>query len=106
MQNGRPSQIAGEERHKAPRTIPENTMGSRTESQRDHTQKTQVGGRSLHRLAVRTSRCGRDNPGSNPGVDIFGATQREHFPGQQGSHIFDVEIPSRGSRRSNYFQLS
>ena len=25
---------------------------------------------SLHRLAVRTSRCGRDNPGSNPGVDI------------------------------------
>ena len=27
--------------------------------------------RSLHRLAVRTSRCGRDNPGSNPGVDIF-----------------------------------
>ena len=25
----------------------------------------------LHRLAVRTSRCGRDNPGSNPGVDIF-----------------------------------
>ena len=25
----------------------------------------------LHRLAVRTSRCGRDDPGSNPGVDIF-----------------------------------
>ena len=24
-----------------------------------------------HRLVVRTSRCGRDNPGSNPGVDIF-----------------------------------
>ena len=22
-----------------------------------------------HRLVVRTSRCGRDNPGSNPGVD-------------------------------------
>ena len=24
----------------------------------------------LHRLVVRTSRCGRDNPGSTPGVDI------------------------------------
>ena len=24
----------------------------------------------LFRLAVRTSRCGRDNPGSNPGRDI------------------------------------
>ena len=24
---------------------------------------------SPHRLVVRTSRCGRDNPGSNPGVD-------------------------------------
>jgi hypothetical protein len=24
-----------------------------------------------HRLVVRTSRCGRDNPGSTPGVDIF-----------------------------------
>ena len=27
--------------------------------------------RSPHRLVVRTSRCGRDNPGSTPGVDIF-----------------------------------
>ena len=26
---------------------------------------------SLFRLAVRTSRCGRDNPGSNPGRDNF-----------------------------------
>ena len=26
---------------------------------------------SPHRLVVRTSRCGRDNPGSTPGVDIF-----------------------------------
>ena len=25
----------------------------------------------LFRLAVRTSRCGRDNPGSNPGRDIY-----------------------------------
>ena len=25
----------------------------------------------LFRLAVRTSRCGRDNPGSNPGRDIL-----------------------------------
>ena len=25
----------------------------------------------LHRLVVRTSRCGRDNPGSNPGGDIY-----------------------------------
>ena len=25
----------------------------------------------LHRLVVRTSRCGRDNPGSNPGRDTF-----------------------------------
>ena len=25
----------------------------------------------LHRLVVRTSRCGRDNPGSTPGVDIL-----------------------------------
>ena len=24
-----------------------------------------------HRLVVRTSRCGRDNPGSTPGVDIY-----------------------------------
>ena len=24
-----------------------------------------------HRLVVRTSRCGRDNPGSTPGVDMF-----------------------------------
>ena len=24
-----------------------------------------------HRLVVRTSRCGRDNPGSTPGVDIL-----------------------------------
>ena len=24
-----------------------------------------------HRLVVRTSRCGRDNPGSTPGEDIF-----------------------------------
>ena len=27
--------------------------------------------RRLLRLAVRTSRCGRDNPGSNPGEDTF-----------------------------------
>lgn len=27
--------------------------------------------RSPHRLVVRTSRCGRDNPGSTPGVDIL-----------------------------------
>ena len=27
----------------------------------------------LHRLMVRTSRCGRDNPGSTPGGDIFHA---------------------------------
>jgi hypothetical protein len=26
---------------------------------------------SPHRLVVRTSRCGRDNPGSTPGVDIY-----------------------------------
>lgn len=26
---------------------------------------------SLDRLVVRTSRCGRDNPGSNPGLDIY-----------------------------------
>ena len=26
---------------------------------------------SPHRLVVRTSRCGRDNPGSTPGVDSF-----------------------------------
>ena len=26
---------------------------------------------SPHRLVVRTSRCGRDNPGSNPGVDTL-----------------------------------
>ena len=26
---------------------------------------------SPHRLVVRTSRCGRDNPGSTPGEDIF-----------------------------------
>ena len=26
-----------------------------------------------HRLVVRTSRCGRDNPGSTPGGDIFGS---------------------------------
>ena len=29
------------------------------------------GSQSLHRLVVRTSRCGRDNPGSNPGVDTL-----------------------------------
>ena len=29
----------------------------------------------LHRLVVRTSRCGRDNPGSNPGEDIFPSLQ-------------------------------
>ena len=28
-------------------------------------------GRGPHRLVVRTSRCGRDNPGSTPGVVIF-----------------------------------
>ena len=27
-----------------------------------------------HRLVVRTSRCGRDNPGSTPGVDILRVT--------------------------------
>jgi hypothetical protein len=27
--------------------------------------------RSPYRLVVRTSRCGRDNPGSTPGEDIF-----------------------------------
>ena len=27
--------------------------------------------KSLFRLAVRTSRCGRDNPGSNPGRDKY-----------------------------------
>ena len=27
-------------------------------------------GHSPHRLVVRTSRCGRDNPGSTPGEDI------------------------------------
>ena len=37
----------------------------------------------LHRLAVRTSRCGRDNPGSNPGVDIFSFVAC----GQRGSVI-------------------
>ena len=29
-----------------------------------------VWGHSPHRLVVRTSRCGRDNPGSTPGEDI------------------------------------
>jgi hypothetical protein len=28
-------------------------------------------GQGPHRLVVRTSSCGRDNPGSTPGVDIF-----------------------------------
>ena len=28
-------------------------------------------GKSLYRLVVRTSRCGRDNPGSTPGEDIL-----------------------------------
>ena len=28
-------------------------------------------GHSPHRLVVRTSRCGRDNPGSTPGEDIL-----------------------------------
>ena len=30
-----------------------------------------------HRQVVRTSRCGRDNPGSTPGVDILGTLARE-----------------------------
>ena len=35
-----------------------------------------------HRLVVRTSRCGRDNPGSTPGVDICcdGRTHRRSPP--------------------------
>ena len=32
----------------------------------------------LHRLVVRTSRCGRDNPGSTPGEDIFAWCAHEH----------------------------
>ena len=31
-----------------------------------------------HRLVARTSRCGRDNPGSTPGVDRFGAFPKRH----------------------------
>ena len=31
----------------------------------------------LHRLVVRTSRCGRDNPDSTPGVDIWLAEARQ-----------------------------
>ena len=33
-----------------------------------------------HRLVVRTSRCGRDNPGSNPGVDMVGGGSQNIFP--------------------------
>ncbi len=34
-----------------------------------------------HRLVVRTSRCGRDNPGSTPGVDILGTLVLSVSPG-------------------------
>jgi hypothetical protein len=33
--------------------------------------------RGPYRLVVRTSRCGRDNPGSTPGEDIFGVMRGE-----------------------------
>ena len=33
-----------------------------------------------HRLVVRTSRCGRDNPGSNTGVDMVGGGSQNIFP--------------------------
>ena len=35
-----------------------------------------------HRLVVRTSRCGRDNPGSTPGVDIFYLGRSGAYPRQ------------------------
>ena len=40
----------------------------------------QLAGTRLHRLVVRTSRCGRDNPGSTPGVVIF---QRANIAGRE-----------------------
>ena len=39
--------------------------------------KATEGIRRPHRLVVRTSRCGRDNPGSTPGVDIVNVCERE-----------------------------
>ena len=38
----------------------------------------------LHRLVVRTSRCGRDNPGSTPGVDISRLLFCSHGLGCEG----------------------
>ena len=43
----------------------------------------------LHRLVVRTSRCGRDNPGSTPGGDI------SHILAHGASHTLHLEIPQR-----------
>ena len=38
-----------------------------------------VGKQSCNRIVVSTSRCGRDNPGSNPGVDIFVRAGQHQF---------------------------
>ena len=40
---------------------------------------------SPHRLVVRTSRCGRDNPGSTPGEDIFFRKQNLQATGLLGA---------------------
>ena len=62
-----------------------------------------------HRLVVTTSRCGRDNPGSNPGEDIFGE-MRCRKPGLiLGQEIFGearcrVQIANRG--RSLHFWMA
>ena len=51
--------------------------------------------KSPHRLVVRTSRCGRDNPGSTPGVDILIQTCE-----QDARNITcDVQHDSTGSYR-------
>ena len=52
-----------------------------------------------HRLVVRTSRCGRDNPGSTPGVVIFPVHQLSQASKQQYSGFFPVDAWAERWRR-------
>lgn len=57
-----------------------------------------------HRLVVRTSRCGRDNPGSTPGVDIFRKHPHTHVTSLQrnASSKSDVQSPATRNRTRDH----
>ena len=73
-------------------------------------------GKRPYRLVVRTSRCGRDNPGSTPGEDIFVdgeratlqeasiLSTRKHRGPASGGVWLDKSLPAGGGQTAEELQ--